>query len=446
MFLRFLFAILACGFALQVAAQDNVTAFELDNGMQVVVVEDHRAPVVVHTVWYKVGSADETAGKSGIAHFLEHLMFKATENLASGELSDTVAANGGSDNAFTSFDYTAYFQRVASDRLGLMMEMEADRMVNLRLQPDDIITERNVVIEERNQRTESSPGALFREQMFAAQYLNHRYGVPIVGWMHEIEQLNLEDAMAFYKRHYAPNNAILVVAGDVSPDDVRVLAQAIYGKIPANPAVGQRERTQEPPQLSARRLTFSDPRVTQDYVVRNYLAPERSSGDQKTAAALVYLAEILGGSAATSVLGQKLQFETQTAIYTNASYGGSSLDATTFGFVVVPADGTSLQQAEDAMDKVLSDFLTSDIDPEMFERIKMQLRASRIYAQDDVGAIGRNYGQALTQGLTVEDVQAWPDILQAVTPDDVMSAARDVLEIKQSVTGWMMKPQQEVAQ
>src|SRR6056297_4351746 len=211
--------------ALPVAAADQVTSFTLDNGMDVVVIEDHRAPVVVHMVWYRAGSADERPGVSGVAHFLEHLLFKATENMESGEFSATVAANGGSDNAFTSYDTTAYFQRVAADRLGLMMKMEADRMVNIRLTEDDILTEREVIIEERNQRVENSPAALFREQKRAAQYLNHRYGVPIIGWRHEMVSLDLDAALEYYERFYAPNNAILVVAGDVEPDEVRTLAE-----------------------------------------------------------------------------------------------------------------------------------------------------------------------------------------------------------------------------
>lgn len=171
--------------ATQSDASDMVTSFVLDNGMQVVVIEDHRAPVVQHMVWYRAGSADEPVGQSGVAHFLEHLLFKATDKLAAGELSATVAANGGRDNAFTSYDYTAYFQRVAADRLGLMMQMESDRMVNIRLTEQDIETEREVILEERNQRTDSEPRALFREQLNAAQYLNHRYGQPIIGWRHE---------------------------------------------------------------------------------------------------------------------------------------------------------------------------------------------------------------------------------------------------------------------
>ena len=442
MFSRFFLAVAAC-FPLQVAAEANVTDFFLESGMQVVVIEDHRAPVVVQMVWYKVGAADETPGKSGIAHFLEHLMFKKTKNLASGELSDTVAANGGSDNAFTSHDYTAYYQRVASDRLELMMQMESDRMTGLELSINDIATERDVVIEERNQRTESSPGSLFNEQKQAALYMNHGYGVPVIGWMHELQDLNLEDAVAFYKLHYAPNNAILVVAGDVLPEKVKALAEQYYGVMPANPEVEPRRRSKEPPHLSPRRMTYSDERVAKPYMTRVYLAPERESGNQKTAAALVYLAEILGGSGATSVLGKALQFEAKKALYTSAYYGGMSLDKTTFGLVVVPSAEVSLQEVEDLMDATIAEFIEQGVNLETFERIKLQLRASEIYAKDNVQGIANQYGSALTQGLRVQDVQAWPEVLQEVTPADIIAAAEMVFDDKSSVTGWLMGVQED---
>ncbi|WP_223425335.1 M16 family metallopeptidase [Tateyamaria pelophila] len=426
------------------AADDGVTTFELENGMQVVVVEDHRAPVVQHMVWYRAGSADEPKGSSGVAHFLEHLLFKATDTLAEGELSATVAANGGRDNAFTSYDYTAYFQRVAADRLDLMMKMEADRMRNIRLTPANIATERNVIIEERNQRTENSPRALFNEQLRASQYLNHRYGVPIIGWRHEMETLDLEDAEAFYDTYYYPNNAVLVVSGDVDPEEVRVLAEKHYGAIPANPDLPARVRTEEPPQTAERRLIFRDPRVAQPYVSRSYLAPERDSGDQTMGAALTLLAQVLGGGT-TSYFADKLQFESQKAVYSAAFYRGVSLDDTTFNVFIVPTPGVSLQEAEDAMDATLAQFMEDGVDPEQLERIKYQLRASEIYGRDDVDRIANRYGQALSSGLTVEDVQSWPDILQAVTPDDIMAAARLVLNREASVTGWLMR-EEEVTQ
>lgn len=426
------------------AAEEGVTTFELDNGMQVVVVEDHRAPVVQHMVWYRAGSADEPKGSSGVAHFLEHLLFKATDTLAEGELSATVAANGGRDNAFTSYDYTAYFQRVAADRLDLMMKMEADRMRNIRLTPANIATERKVIIEERNQRTENSPRALFNEQLRAAQYMNHRYGVPIIGWRHEMVDLDLADAEAYYDTFYYPNNAVLVVSGDVEPEEVRALAEKHYGVIPANPNLPERVRTEEPPQTAERRLIFRDPRVAQPYVSRSYLAPERDSGDQTMGAALTLLAEVLGGGT-TSYFAEKLQFESQKAVHSVAYYRGTSLDETTFDMFIVPTPGVSLQEAEDAMDATLAQFMEDGVDPEHLERIKYQLRASEIYARDNVDRIANRYGQALSSGLTVEDVQSWPDILQAVTPEDIMAAARLVLNREASVTGWLMR-EEEVTQ
>ena len=426
------------------AASTGVTTFELENGMQVVVVEDHRAPVVQHMVWYRAGSADETSGTSGVAHFLEHLLFKATDTLAEGELSATVAANGGRDNAFTSFDYTAYFQRVAADRLEIMMRMEADRMRNIRLTEANIETERKVIIEERNQRTENNPRALLSEQMRAVQYHNHRYGVPIIGWMHEMETLDMEDVLGFYETYYHPNNAILVVSGDVEPDEVRRLAARYYGVIPENTDLPKRQRSAEPPQTAERRVLLRDARVAQPYVSRSYLATERNSGDQHMAAALTLLADLLGGGT-TSYLTEKLQFETQKAVYTSAFYGGVSLDDATFSVVVVPTVDVSLEEAEDAMDATLAQFLVDGVDEDRLARIKYQLRASEIYGRDNVDGIANRYGRALASGLTIEDVQSWPEVLQAVTADEIMAAARKVLVRNASVTGWLMR-NEEVTQ
>lgn len=416
----------------------EVTTFTLDNGMQVVVLEDHRAPVVVHMVWYKVGGADEPPGKSGIAHFLEHLLFKGTDDLAAGELSATVSRNGGSDNAFTNWDFTAYYQRIAADRLELVMRMEADRMRDLQMTEEDVRTERDVVLEERNQRVDNDPSAQFREQTRAAQFLNHPYGIPIIGWRHEIEQLNRDDAFAFYQRYYAPNNAVLVVGGDVKPDEVRALAETHYGPVLPTPGLSERERPQEPPQLSERRLTYSDPRVAQPIVSRSYLAAERDKGDQTEAARLTILARLLGGNGATSVLGRKLQYETQSAVYVSAYYDGIALDDTTFNLVLVPTPGTELLAAEEALDKAIAEFLAEGVDPDQFERLKFQIKASQIYAEDDVLSLVHRYGEGLTAGLSIEDIETWPDIVLAVTEEEVMETARKVFDKSKAVTGWTM--------
>lgn len=444
--LRVLLTIAATALTLGPAWAAPVSHFTLENGLEAVVIEDHRAPVVVHMVWYKAGSADEARGKSGIAHYLEHLMFKGTDDLAPGELSKTVSANGGSDNAFTSYDYTAYYQRIAADRLELVMRMEADRMRDLVISEDDWLTEREVILEERAQRTDSDPGALFAEQKNAAQYLNHPYGTPVIGWRHEMEALTREDALAWYRQFYAPNNAVLVVAGDVTPDQVRALAETYYGPLAPTADLVPRARVQEPPQLAERRVIFPDPRVAQPYVARSYLAPERDPGDAAQAAALTVLAEVLGGNQATSVLGRKLIFGSGTAIYAQAFYDGMSIDDTTFSLAVMPAADVTLPEAEAALDKALAEFLAEGIDPAQFERIRTQIRAAEIYAQDNTEGLARRYGEALASGFSVADVQGWSDALMAVSEDQVMAAARAVFDRRRAVTGYLTQPQPEVTQ
>ncbi|MDA8870846.1 insulinase family protein, partial [Rhizobiaceae bacterium] len=308
----------------------KVTAFTLDNGLQVVVIPDRRAPVVTHMVWYKAGSADEQAGVSGIAHYLEHLMFKGTKTVPAGEFSGKVTAIGGSENAFTSNDYTAYFQRVTPDLLPEVMRLEADRMENLILDADGILAERDVVNEERNQRTENNPGSLLREAMEAALYQNHRYGVPIIGWQHEVNALTKDDAIAFYDRFYTPNNAILVVAGDVDADTVRKLAADTYAKVERRAEPGERLRPSEPEPRAARRLEMSDARVSTPSFSRMYLVPPYAKAAPGEAEAIDVLAEILGGGT-TSRLYKAAVLGEQNATSAGAYYRGGSLDLTEFG-------------------------------------------------------------------------------------------------------------------
>lgn len=412
--------------------------FVLDNGMEVVVIEDRRAPVVVHMVWYRVGAADEPAGISGIAHYLEHLMFKATDRLEQGEFSATVEAQGGRDNAFTSWDYTAYHQRVAADRLGLMMQMEADRMVNLRLDRSDWLPERSVVLEERGQTLESSPDRLLQEAMRAALFRNHPYGRPIIGWRHEIELLDDQIATAFYRRHYAPNNAVLVVAGDTSVEEVRELALQHYAPIPARTDLEPRVRPAEPPHLAERRVTLADARTARPYVSRIYQTASRRPGDQGQAAALQMLSAILGGSAQTSVLERALTYDQGVAITAWANYSGSALDSGVFGLGIIPADGVSLADAEAALDRTLAEFIETGVDQAQFDRVRRQIRAQEIFQLDNASARANTVGAALMVGLTLEDATGWLAALQAVTPDDVIAAARS-LDRRASVTGWLLK-------
>ncbi len=435
MHLRLLAFLIGLGTA--ASAQDAVIeTFTLENGLRGVVVPDGRAPAVTQMLWYCTGSADETPGKSGLAHFFEHLMFKGTDTVPEGEFSRTVAANGGSDNAFTSHDFTAYVQRIASDRLALVMQMEADRMTGLTLSEEDITFERQVVLEERSSRVDSSPGGIFREQMTAAAFLNHPYGRPVIGWRHEIEALTREDALAFYQRFYAPNNAVLIVAGDVQPGEVETLARTLYG--PLQPSdLPPRIRPQEPPQAAPRKLISRDARVRQPSIMRQYLAPTREPGSQRKAAAITLLAQLMGGGF-TSDLYQKLVLRDQVAISFGAYYNATSLDPQAFNIFLEPAQGVPVEDAEAALDAAIADFLEEGIDEDDLARLKYRYRASEIYALDNQMARAQLYGVGLCSGLGLEDIANWPDILAEVTVADIMQAAGEVLDLNRSVTGLLL--------
>lgn len=415
----------------------NPTTYRLDNGLQVVVVENHRAPIVSHMVWYRVGAADEVPGKSGIAHLLEHLMFKGTPSVPPGEFSKIIARMGGRDNAFTSSDYTAYYQNVAADRLESVMKMEADRMRNLTLDDSNVTTERAVVEEERRSRTDNNPQALLAEQVEAALYLNHPYRRPVIGWASEIASLSRQDALDFYKRWYAPNNAILVVAGDVQPEQVRQLAETYYGPLkPEN--VPERQRIEEPPPVAARTVTLSDARVQQPSWGRSYLAPSyASAADKAQPYALEVLAEILGGNA-TARLYKSLVVEQGIATSASAWYDPSALDRTTFGVAATPRPGIAMDKLQAAMDKEIARVLEKGIDAAEVERAKERLRANVVYARDSLHTAAQVLGQALTTGQTVEDVEAWPARIAAVDAAQVNAAARAVLDAKASVTGVLL--------
>jgi len=415
--------------------------FFLANGLQVVVIEDRRAPVVTHMVWYKVGAADEPPGHSGVAHFLEHLMFKGTERYPDDTFSQIVARNGGRSNAFTSYDYTAYFQRVAKDRLPLVMELEADRMTGLALTEEKAVTERDVILEERAQRTDDSPGALLSEQINALLYLAHPYGTPIIGWEHEIAQLTLEDALAFYRTWYTPSNAILIVAGDVDAEEVHRLAEKHYGTIPSAGPAPVRARPADPPQRAARRVIFEDERVEQPYVRRSYLAPGYATASPGEAEALDVLSVILGNDA-TSRMYRSLVVEQKIAVSASGRYYGGSLDEAAIGFFAIPAKGVAIQDAEAAIEAEIERLLADGVTEEEVARAKKTLLADSIFAQDDQQTLARIYGIALTTGLTVEQAATWPDRVLAVTVEDVNAAARRYLRPERSVTGILLRAEE----
>jgi zinc protease len=412
--------------------------FTLGNGLEVVVIPDHRTPVVAHMVWYKVGSADETAGKSGLAHFLEHLMFKGTKKNPLGRYSQTVATIGGQENAFTTDDYTAYYQRVPRDRLKTLMEFESDRMTGLALTDEVVKPELQVVLEEQNMRVANNPGARLGEAIEAALYLNHPYGRPVIGWRHEIEKLDREGALAFYRRFYTPNNAVLVVAGDVTAEEVRTLAEATYGKVERVAEVPPRERPKEPVQEAARTVTLADARVTQPSLRRIYLAPSSTTAEPGESEALDVLSSILG-SGSNSRLYQALVLDKDIAINVGAGYDGTALDYSPFQVSATPKPGTTLPQIEAAMDAVLAEVIDKGVTAEELARSKNGLIASAAYAQDNQTTLARWFGAALATGLTVEQVQSWPERISRVTADSVRAAARRYLDKRRSVTGYLIK-------
>ncbi|MBL4739569.1 MAG: insulinase family protein [Sneathiella sp.] len=405
----------------------------LENGLEVVVIEDHRAPVVTHMVWYKIGSADEPSGKSGIAHFLEHLMFKGTKTVPSGEFSSIVAKNGGQDNAFTSLDYTAYFQNASVDKLPLLMEIEADRMSNLVLNDKVVGPELKVVLEERSQRTDNNPASLFGEQISAAQYLAHPYGIPVIGWRNEIEKLTTQDAIDWYKKYYAPNNAILVVAGDVKADKVFALARQYYG--PQKPIVlPVRKRLQEPPQLAKRTLVMRDKRVREPSWRQSYLAPSIRTGDLKEVRALEILNEILSGGV-TSRLYSKLVIDEKIASSIGAYYNSSSFDPSTFTFYGSPANGHSLDKLEKGVQRIIEEVMNNGVTAEEVALAKKQLLAAAIYARDSISGAANIFGRALASGEAIENVVHWPAQISEVTLDQVDKAAKALFVERQSVVG-----------
>src|SRR6476661_1852827 len=362
-------------FAQTTVTSERPASFTLDNGLQVVVIPDHRTPVVTQMIWYKVGSADETPGKSGLAHFLEHLMFKGTAKHPAGEFSQTVLRIGGNENAFTSLDYTGYFQRVPREHLAKMMEFEADRMTGLILKDENVLPERDVVLEEFNMRVANNPDARLSEQIMAALYLNHPYGRPIIGWRQEIEKLDREDALAFYKRFYAPNNAILVIAGDVEAKDIRPLAERTFGEVATQPDIpARRIRPQEPEPAGPRSVTLSDPRVEQPGLRRYYLVPSASTAAAGESPALDVLAQLMGGGA-NSYLHRTLVLDKGLAINAGAGYQGTSLDPSQFSISVTPKPGVDFAQIEEALDKVISDVAQNTAKAVDLERVKTQLIA-----------------------------------------------------------------------
>ena len=425
-------------FAQTTFTSEPPATFTLPNGLQVVVIEDHRTPVVTQMIWYKVGSADETPGKSGLAHFLEHLMFKGTAKHPAGQFSQAVSRIGGQENAFTSYDYTAFFQRVPADQLKTVMDFEADRMTGLQLSDEVVLPEREVILEEQNMRVRNNPTARLGEQIDAALFLNSPYGRPIIGWRHEMEGLTRDDAIGFYRRFYGPNDAVVVIAGDIDPQAALKLAQDTYGKVERRNAIAPRHRPQEPPPVAVRSLTLADPRVEQPVMQRAYLVPSFVTAKKGESEALEVLAHILG-SGSNSRLYTALVVDQHVAVSAGAYYDSSALDMSKFGIYGAPIPSVTLPQFEAAADAVIAQVIEKGVTPEELARSKTKLIADAVYAHDSQASMARWYGSSLTTGATVSDVEHWPDRIRAVTAEQVQQAAREWLDKRRSVTGYLIK-------
>ena len=419
-------------------AKSKVADFVLANGLELVVIPDHRAPVVTHMIWYKVGSADETPGTSGLAHFLEHLMFKGTAKHPTGQFSQVVSRMGGRENAFTSYDYTGYFQRVPSEKLKTVMEFEADRMTGLQLTDKVVLPERDVILEEQNQRVRNNPRARLGEQIDAALFVNSPYGRPVIGWRPEMEKLTRDDAINFYRRFYGPNDAVVVIAGDVEPQKALELARETYGKIKRRSTILPRHRPQEPPPVAARTVTLADARVEQPIIQRSYLVPSFRTGQRGESDALEVLAHVLGNGS-NSRLYNGLVVDKKVAVSAGAWYDSTALDMTKFGIYGAPRQGVTLPQLEAAIDDVIKQVIAKGVTADELERAKTRLIADAVYAHDSQASMARWYGEALTTGSTVSDVEHWPDRIRAVTAAQVQDAARRWLRKRRSVTGYLIK-------
>lgn len=435
--LAFLFMMTATATGAEISTE-KVSDFTLPNGLEVVVIPDHRAPVVTHMVWYKAGAADEAPGKSGIAHFFEHLMFKGTTKHPGDEFEKKVAEIGGEQNAFTSYDYTAFYEEVAPPALKEMMAFEADRMRNLDLSQSAIDTERKVVMEERRMRVDNNPQAVLNEAVEATLFENSPYRFPVIGWMHEIKALDRKEAIAFYDRYYEPNNAVVVVAGDVTPEAVRKMAEETYGSLPRGPALPPRERPTEPVQRTARTVTLHDPRVTVPTFQTYWVVPSYNTAKPGEAEALDVLAEILGGGE-RSRLYQSLVVKKGVAVATGAFYQGSALDDFKFAVYGSPIiDKTTIGGLHKAVIAELDRIRDKGVSADELAKAKKRLVRGMIFARDNPSGMARIYGTALTTGSSVKDVEEWPDRIDKVTAEQVKAVADEYLDPAHSVTGYLL--------
>ncbi len=422
-------------------AQAQVFAPEqhtLDNGMQVVVLPMPAMPAVHHMVWYRVGAADEDPGQTGVAHLLEHLMFKGTARHPGETFSRTVEGLGGENNAFTGRDFTAYYQTVPPDALETVMALEADRMNNLTLTPEEVLTERDVVLEERRSRVDNKPAALLNERADAAFYRVYPYRNPIIGWPAQVAALTEVEVSNYYQKWYSPNNAILVVAGPVTGDRVLELARTYYAPLESE-AVPERLRPAEPRHLTANTVTLRHPQVGQPQWYRKWAAPSYGTTEPLNAEALEVLAGILGETT-NSRLYRTLVVEDQLAVSAGAYYRPQAMGPAAFTVYATPREGVSLDQIEAAVTALIAEVVAEGVTVDEVTRTRDRLLAQAAYARDSLTHGPYLVGEVLAMDLPVSLVEEWPERMVQITPSDVTDAARRVLDTDAHLTARLMRP------
>lgn len=404
----------------------------LDNGLRVIVIENRRAPVAAQMLWYGVGSMDELQGKSGLAHYLEHLMFKGSGDLGPGEFSRRIRDLGGRDNAFTSWDYTAYFQQLPVSALETAMAMEAERMRGLNPPLDHTLSERDVVVEERKQVLDSNPMARLSEQMRYALYTNHPYGRPIIGWMHEMRELNWDKAKAFYDQYYRPDNAILILMGDFTAQQGFDWAAQYYGGL-ENPSTPLERKTFSIPETQVvRHLSLTDPTVRQPVWFAKGLVPSLVE-DEGTAMALSVLAEWLGGQ--DGPLYQSFVVEQKLATAISFSYSPLNRGTADWSVGVWPAQGVRPDQLNEALSVFLNGL---EMDEETRQRMVTRIQDAAVWERDSLIGPAMTIGHILKAGGTLRHAEYWPYLVEQVTTDQVNQAVQTILVPTQGrVTGWL---------
>ncbi len=412
-------------------------SFTLANGMQVVAVPMARPGVVHHAVYYAFGAADDPLGQSGMAHFIEHLMFNGTASTGDGEYKRIIGRNGGRTNAYTAADVTAYYATIARDRLETVMRLEADRMVGIVFDAANFEAERQVVLEERLLRIENSPVGRFREHLRAATWHAHPYGRPLIGWRHEIEALDLDTVEAHYRRFYGPANALLVVAGDIDAEALRPLAERTFARVPAG-GEPVPSRPSDPPHQARITVEMEDPRVVRPRWSRQYRRPSYFSGNVREAAALDVLATVLGGGSGR--LHRTLVVHRKTALAAGAYFDGARRDGGVLGVYAIPADATDVATLAAEVDAELRRVAEQGVAEQEIQRAAYRFAAGRIYALDDVSRFADFVGSTLIKGGTLEEIDGYLELVQSITAAEVAGAARALLDDPATVTG-VLRPE-----